>query len=65
MPPGSGSTALRYVPEPDNTPNPIEQIREDAARAAELARSHDPHDQKQAQEMFRRNLADRVFGPGG
>lgn len=62
MPPGSGSTAPRYVPQPDNRPDPVQQIREDAARAAELARSSDPHDQKAARVLFDKNLSDRLFG---
>lgn len=60
MPPGSGSTAPRYVPQPDNRPDPVQQIQEDAARAAELARSTDPHDQKLANQLWHKNLADRL-----
>jgi len=60
--PGSGSATPRYVPNPTNQPDPIQQIRDDAARAAELARSTDPYDQKQATRLWNKNLADRVFG---
>jgi hypothetical protein len=60
MPPGSGSTAPRYVPQPDQRSDPLQQIREDAARAAELARSSDPADQKAANALWHKNLADRL-----
>jgi hypothetical protein len=40
--------------------DPVQQIRDDAARAAELARSTDPEDQKRATAMWHKNLADRL-----
>ena len=60
MPPGSGSTAPRYMPQQTNQPDPVEQIHADAARAAELARSTNPEDQKLAQRLWHKNLADRL-----
>lgn len=58
--PGSGSTAPRYIPTPTDQVDPAQQIRDDAARAAELARSTDPEDQKRATAMWHKNLADRL-----
>lgn len=60
MPPGSGSSAPRYMPQQTNQVDPVQQIRDDAARAAQLARSTDPHDQKQANALWSKNLADRL-----
>lgn len=62
MPPGSGSTAPRYVPQQTNQPDPVQQLREDAARAAQLARSTDPADQKAANALWHKNLSERLFG---
>jgi hypothetical protein len=63
MPPSSGSNTPRYLEQQQAAqPSPIEQIRIDAARAAELARSTDPEDQKAAARLWDKNLADRVFG---
>lgn len=58
--PGSGSTAPRYIPQPTDQVDPAQQIRDDAAKAAELARSTDPEDQKRATAMWHKNLADRL-----
>ena len=58
--PGSGSTAPRYIPTPTEQVDPAQQIRADAARAAELARSTDPEDQKRATAMWHQNLSDRL-----
>jgi hypothetical protein len=60
LPPGSGSTAPRYIPTPNQQEDPVQQIRDDAARAAELARSTDPQDQKAATQLWHKNLADRL-----
>ena len=58
--PGSGSTAPRYMPQQNNQTDPVQQIQADAARAAELARSADPNDQKAATRLWEKNLADRL-----
>lgn len=58
--PGSGSTAPRYMPQQNNQADPVQQIQEDAARAAELARSSNPEDQKAATKLWHKNLADRL-----
>jgi hypothetical protein len=60
MPPGSGSTAPRYLPQQTEQPDLAKQIQEDAARAAELARSTNPEDQKAATRLWHKNLADRL-----
>ena len=60
LPPGSGSTAPRYIPTPSQQADPVQQIRDDAARAAELARSTDPGDQKAATQLWHKNLAERL-----
>lgn len=66
MPPGSGSITPRYVPQQGvNQPSPVEQIRIDAARAAELARSTNPEDQKAATRLWNKNIADRLWGSQG
>lgn len=63
MPPGSGSNTPRYLPnQPTNQPDPAEQVRLDAERAAELARSMDPNDQKMATRMWDSVLSRKVFG---
>lgn len=58
--PGNGSTAPRYIPTPTEQVDPVQQIRADAAKAAELARSSDPEDQKRATAMWNKNLSDRL-----
>jgi hypothetical protein len=64
IPPGNGAPSPRYMPQAQaNQPDPIQQIKDDAARAAELARSSDPADQKAATALWNKNLADRLFGP--
>lgn len=61
--PGTGATTPRYMPDqPTNQPDPVQQIKDDAARAAELARSTDPVDRKAATALWNKNLADRLFG---
>lgn len=60
MPPSNGSTAPRYIPTPSQQVDPAEQMRADAARAAELARSLDPQDQKEANRLWHKNLSDRL-----
>lgn len=62
--PGTGAPTPRYMPDQaNNQEDPVQQIKDDAARAAELARSSDPADQKAAAALWSKNLADRVFGP--
>ena len=61
--PGAGAPAPRYIPQQQpNQVDPIQQIKDDAARASELARSGDPADQKAATAMWDKNLSDRLFG---
>lgn len=60
MAPGGGNSAPRYMPQQTNQPDPAQQIRDDAARAAELARSTNPEDQKAATRLWHKNLADRL-----
>ena len=61
--PGNGAPSPRYMPQQQpNQVDPVQQIQDDAARAAELARSTDPADQKAATAMWNKNLADRLFG---
>ena len=60
MAPGNGSTAPRYIPEPTQQVDPAAQIRADAERASQLARSLDPADQKAATQLWNQNIADRL-----
>lgn len=60
VPPGNGAIEPRYMPQQTNQQDPVEQMREDARRAAELARSGDPKDQKAATALWHQNLADRL-----
>jgi len=62
LPPGNGSQQPRYLPNQVNEPDPVEQMRDDARRASELARSMDPEDQKKSQALFHKNIADRLGG---
>lgn len=58
--PGSGPPNPRYLSPQVNEPGPLEQMRADANKAAELARSTDPNDQKAATALWHKNLADRL-----
>lgn len=60
VPPGNGAPTPRYLPDQVKQPDPIQQMRDDANRAAELARSADPNDQKAATALWHQNLADRL-----
>ena len=60
MAPGNGSTAPRYIPSPTQQLDPVAQIRADAERASQLARSLDPADQKAATAVWNKNIADRL-----
>ena len=62
LPPGNGSPQPRYLPAPNSEKDPVQQMRVDAARAAELARSADPEDHKRSQLLFAQNIADRLGG---
>jgi hypothetical protein len=62
VPPGNGAATPRYLPQQNSQPDPVEQMRMDAAEAARLARSLDPADQKRAQALFDKNLRDRLSG---
>jgi hypothetical protein len=60
VPPGSGAPSPRYLPETSGPTDPVEQMRVDANKAAELARSTDPADQKAATALWHKNIADRL-----
>lgn len=60
VPPGNGATMPRYLPQQSAQPDPVEQMRQDAAEAAKLARSLDPEDQKRATALFHKNISERL-----
>lgn len=62
VPPGNGAAMPRYLPQQHSQPDPVEQMRQDAAEAARLARSLDPEDQKRSKALFDKNLRDRLGG---
>jgi hypothetical protein len=57
-PGGGGSQQQRYMPSPE--PDPVDQMREEARKAAELMRSNNHADRQQALRMFDKNLSDRL-----
>lgn len=60
VPPGSGAPTPRYLTPGASQPDPLEQMRADANKAAELARSSDPNDQKAATALWHKNLTERL-----
>lgn len=62
VPPGNGAATPRYLPQQHAQPDPVEQMRQDAAEAARLARSLDPEDQKKSMALFDKNLRERLGG---
>lgn len=62
LPPGNGTQQPRYLPASNSEKDPVAQMRDDAARAAQLARSADPEDHKRSQLLFAQNIADRLGG---
>jgi len=60
VPPGNGAPAPRYLPTPTPGNDPITQMVADRDRAAELARSADPNDQKAATALWHKNLTERL-----
>jgi len=58
--PGSGAPHPRYLPTPTPGNDPITQMVADRDRAAELARSADPEDQKKATALWHKNLTERL-----
>jgi hypothetical protein len=61
VPPGSGPSTPRYMPNPaGQSGDPVKQMVEDANKAAELARSTNPQDRKMADALFHKNLSDRL-----
>ena len=58
--PGNGAPAPRYLPTPTPGNDPITQMVADRDRAAELARSADPNDQKAATALWHKNLTERL-----
>ena len=60
VPPGNGALNPRYLPNQAQQTDPLTEMREDANKAAELARSADPNDQKAATALWHKNLSDRL-----
>jgi hypothetical protein len=60
VPPGSGAPSPRYLPTQAEQRDPLTEMRADANRAAELAASSDPNDQKLATALWHKNLAQRL-----
>lgn len=61
VPPGSGAPSPKYLPnQAEQAGDPLTEMRADANRAAELAASTDPQDQKAATALWHKNLADRL-----
>lgn len=60
VPPGNGAPSPRYLPTPTPGNDPITQMVADRDRAAELARSADPNDQKAATALWHKNLTERL-----
>lgn len=58
--PGSGAPNPRYLPTPTPGNDPLTQMVADRDRAAELARSADPNDQKMATALWHKNLTERL-----
>ncbi len=60
VPPGSGALSPRYLPTQAEQQDPLTEMRADANRAAELAASSDPNDQKLATALWHKNLSQRL-----
>ncbi len=60
VPPGNGAVSPRYLPNPAEQVDPLTQMRADSNRAAELARSTDPNDQKAATALWHKTIAERL-----
>jgi hypothetical protein len=60
--PGSGAGTPRSIPTAEQQSDPVEEMREEARMAADLARSNNPQDYKKALRAFDKNIGDRIFG---